>query len=207
MKILVGILGYLVLPLCVFSQMSSTSQTLRSPCKQYFGVIWQSEKIPGGFMARLSEEQGEWWQKKGSKKYQSACLDLAKATYWIVWTSETESVEVDVPKVQSAITTTQVPAVVGTPAMQGGRQISPAPVGTATATSTAVWTENRTETRSYEHASLFVFATDGKPLPDGGQLVSAPVYYSKHVGKWIWSKPTRDVFEDALKFIIGREAR
>lgn len=202
--ILISLLGLVSFPLSVWSQEAPAS----SPsCKHYFGVLWQDEKIPGGFMPRLSKEQEEWWQKKGSKKYRSACLDLEKATYWIVWSTQIQTVEVDVPRVRSAITTTQVPAIVGTPAMQGGRSISPAPVGTATATSTTVWTEHRTETRNYERASLFVFATDGKPVGQGGQLVTSPAFFSGHVGKWVWSKPTKDALEDALKFITTRPSR
>jgi hypothetical protein len=204
MRILLGLFGLLSLPLSVVSQQPASAE---SECKQYFGVLWQNEKIPGGFMPRMSKEQEEWWRKKGARKYRGVCLNPEKATYWIVWTTEVQTVEVDAPKVRTAITTTQVPAVVGTPAMSGGKQISPAPVGTATTTSTTVWTEHRTEKRSYEYASLFVFTTDGKPVSQGGQLVTPPAFYSEHVGQWIWSKPTKDAFEDALKFMTSRESR
>ncbi len=204
MRILVGLLGLVSLPLSGWSQEAAAS---KSACKQYFGVLWQNDKIPGGYMPRLSKEQEEWWQKKGAKKYRSACLDFEKATFWIVWTTEIQKVKVHVPKVHSAITTTRVPAVVGTPAMSGGRQISPVPVGTATITSTTVWTEHRTETRSYVHASLFVFATDGKPVLEGGQLITPPVFYSEHIRRWRWNKPTKDALKDAIKFITSRESR
>ncbi len=195
-RILIGLLAILCLPLSVWSQDAAS----KSPCRQYYGILWWDEKI--GFMPYLDKEQKEWWQKKGSKKYHSECLDAEKATYWIVWGTQIQTVKIDVPQLRSAITTTQVPAVVGTPAMQGGRQISPAPVGTARATSTTVWAEHRSETRNYKYACVFVFATDGKPVSQGGQLITRPpAFFSEHVGKWRWSKPTKDALEDALKFI------
>lgn len=52
-RLLIGLLGLVSLPLSVWSQEVSVSKSL---CKQYFGVLWQDEKIPGGFMLRLSKE-------------------------------------------------------------------------------------------------------------------------------------------------------
>lgn len=177
-------------------------------CKFYFTVLWQSPKVPGGFMPAMSKEQQEWWRKKGAKKYSSACWDTEKANFVFVWSNQGEEYTVDVPKVRTAVTTTEVP-IHGTPATSAGVQISPAPVGTTTVTSTTVTTERRTETRYQERATLYVLATDGTPVVAGGELKQVPVFFSERVGRWIWSKPTKDVLEDGLKYLydVSREQR
>lgn len=75
-------------------------------------------------------------------------------------------------------------------------------MGTTTVTSTTVTTERRTETRYQERAILYVLASDGKPVAAGGELNEVPVFFSERVGRWIWSKPTKDALEDGLKYLF-----
>ena len=53
--ILIGLLGLVSFPLPVWSQQAPTS---KSSCKHYFGVLWQDEKIAGGFMIALIGQSG-----------------------------------------------------------------------------------------------------------------------------------------------------
>jgi len=39
----------------------------------------------------MSDAQKKWWEKKGAKKFPTACYDPAKATYKIAWWRETVS--------------------------------------------------------------------------------------------------------------------
>jgi hypothetical protein len=54
-------------------------------CKVYFTVVESDPHLPGGTVARMSEDQEKWWARKGSKKFPGVCYDPTKATHKIVW--------------------------------------------------------------------------------------------------------------------------
>src|SRR5207245_301019 len=73
-------------------------------CKIYFGVYWADSHIPGGLAPGMQKEQVSWYNKTGKKKYPSVCLDSAKATYVIVWSSSMKPGKITLP-VQNESTT------------------------------------------------------------------------------------------------------
>jgi len=152
-------------------------------CKLYFSIIWADPKIPLGYMAHMTKPQMDWYEKKGVKKYPTVCFDVKKATHWVVWTRQSRTYVVNLPVFHQS--TTQI-------------------TGDVDATATTTWYQNEPVTRRVEDASVFIFSTvDGKAVHDGGRLSPAPLYYAEHTGRWRWSKPTKDVLEDALKFLAS----
>jgi hypothetical protein len=138
----------------------------------------------------VDRHQWEWYSAKGVKKYPGVCIDDQNPVYLLKWETWDVRHSKEVPKVRSATTTTQGPSgPVGTPAMRGGVPISATPTGPTTTTSTTTWVEHRKETFVDWHVRLTVFR--------GGRAV----FTTHRLGKWVWSKPTKDAFEDALKFI------
>jgi hypothetical protein len=78
-----GLMTFLLSLLLSCSAPASAQQ-----CKVYFIVAESDPHVPGGTVARMSEDKGKWWAKKGSKKFPGVCYDPAKATHKIVWWRE-----------------------------------------------------------------------------------------------------------------------
>lgn len=58
-------------------------------CKVCFSISHSDPHLPGGSLDEMSTAQKKWWEKKGAKKFSTACYDPAKATYRILWWRET----------------------------------------------------------------------------------------------------------------------
>lgn len=95
-------LAALALPVVSFSQ----TRPQETPCTAYFGVLQDDAKAPGGYVARMSSSQADWYAKSGTKNYPGLCLSLEKARYLIVWTVATQARTIQTTAARTATETT-----------------------------------------------------------------------------------------------------
>lgn len=129
----------------------------------------------------ITPEQLNWWLKDGQKKFASVCLvdDKDKADYVIKWNAMEESGTYTYPVANTSTANTS-----GT-VYAGGSS------GTYNGTTTTTTYSNQQGQWHRMYVNAGVYKPDTK----------MPVFFSKHVGRLRWSKPDKDAFEDALKFI------
>ena len=184
------ILGLIMLSLSVcasgFTQEKPKSPTTVSEaaamfdhpgCQKYYTYLQLDPAIPGGVMVNMSTTQVKWLWKAGVKKYPTVCLSGKKATYLLVWSSQT--ITSTYQTLERVYSSSQITLDNGT-------------TGTAESYDTPVVT---TGTRNTEVTHMFVYSyKDGK-------LSRMPIARFDHQGRWLWSKPTKDDLEDALRFL------
>lgn len=126
----------------------------------------------------LSDNQADWW-KDNAKKFPGVCFVTQKpADYVLAWTQNS----VSVPYTTTVPVTT---ASSGTVTTSDGR----------TATYSGTTTTNQIQQQEWNHwfvnAKLFKVAADKLQQPE--------VFRTKQHGRWRWSKPDKDAFEQAIK--------
>jgi hypothetical protein len=66
------------------------STAIASPeCRYHFTVVHHDGILFA--LGQMSEAQQKWWNQKGSKKYEMACVDATNPEYFIVWGKQIES--------------------------------------------------------------------------------------------------------------------
>jgi hypothetical protein len=180
----------LLLAICVLTMaepaLAQEARREDPTCRVYFAVVWQDSHIPGGWMFRMTKSQSDWYTKKGKTKYPGVCMDKERATYILVWSAEARSHTYTVPLYQQSTATIT------------GDVNATAQVGT--------WSQS-TQTARIDDVYMFVLNTNGRPFASGGTLNGTPIFVSEHEGRWRWSKPRKDAFEDAVKFLSTTETK
>jgi hypothetical protein len=143
---------------------------------------------------KFSATQMQWWTKDGQKKFKNVCLvsRLEDADYVFMWAEQWRDYnqQITVPKT----TTTQHTGTVDTTSTTGASTS-----GTYRGTSTTTTYEKESYEYAVQRVMAYLYNTE---IVDGTRkIVMIPIFSSDHKGQWRWSKPDKDAFIDALKFI------
>jgi hypothetical protein len=132
------------------------------------------------------------------------------ADYLLAWaeTSEAFTYTYTVPKTE----TTEHQGTVNTTTTSTGTLDTANTSGTFRGTSARTTYENKQGERSVWYVNAFVHRLIDKPVEIdvngrkelGKAAEKLPAFISKHKGQWRWSKPDKDAFEKALKFVAGQ---
>jgi len=167
---------------------------------------------------RLSTYQTEWWLKEGRKKFPGVCITTTsgEADYLLSWSEnfETSNYTYQVPKTETThhsgtINTTSS----GTATSSSGTvYTSGSGSGTYSGTSTRTTYEDKQGEINTQYVVAYVHKLTDKVIEidvngrkeNGKEAEKIPAFMSRHKGQWRWSKPDKDAFEKAIKFVAGQ---
>ena len=199
-------------------------------CSAYFAVLHYDQRVPGGYVAGMSDSQTKWFSKNAQKNFPGLCLSLEKARYLVVW-SETmteqnysETVHRTVQVNTSGQTTESGSFNIYGDVYARGTYSGQ---GTYSSTSTVTYPETIPVTVTADHCFVYVVRSAGSTIQDDIQknLTPMPIYsYEARrgrstsdptaagqvgfaIGRAIVKEPTARALERALKHIGGEEAQ
>jgi len=174
-----------------------THKARNAKCLAYFNVSY----FPANGEVRwdwVSNRMSKWMKKEGKKKkYKGICYAANpwEADYVVLWTDAAYRVpySFSIPVPQTSYYTESTSGSVN--AYSGGTYGYGTYSGSTSGTVTTYQNQTYSGTRSEYEVLAVVYAVGPN---------ARIVYETKHVGRWRWSKPDKDVLVDSIKFIKER---
>lgn len=205
---LITLLVTLCQPILGQSEKSAKSEKKATGCRVHVQIINYNWETPSSSTPdRLSANQLDWWLKEGQKNYPDVCLTTNQedSDYIIAWTetSEDRTYTYTVPKTETTrhngtINTTSNSTSTSTNGL-GVVNTSGTTSGTYNGTSTKTTYEEKKGERSIWYINAYVHKVsevNGQKKPE-----KIPVFMAKNKGQFVWSKPDKDAFAKAIKYV------